>query len=119
MRSALRVLARNCARHYSRPAAALVRRVAGSLLESNDAARRLQRLANVEANPHASLLADHYEDDWTRLWWVRVDGTARVTDDARALDLLQRRYTQYADNRPAGPVIALAVARISGWEAAS
>ena len=44
MRSALRVLARNCARHYSRPAAALVRRVAGSLLEPNDAARRLQRL---------------------------------------------------------------------------
>src|SRR5690606_37163913 len=31
----------------------------------------LRRLENVRANPAASLLVDHYEDDWTRLWWVR------------------------------------------------
>ena len=41
----------------------------------------LQRLANVRANPRASLLVDHYEEDWSRLWWVRLRGRARVLDD--------------------------------------
>ena len=34
----------------------------------------LARLANIAAEPRVALLADHYEEDWTRLWWVRVDG---------------------------------------------
>ncbi|MCA1674649.1 MAG: TIGR03668 family PPOX class F420-dependent oxidoreductase, partial [Actinobacteria bacterium] len=38
----------------------------------------LQRLKNIEAHPFASVIIDHYEDDWSRLWWVRGDGTARV-----------------------------------------
>jgi PPOX class probable F420-dependent enzyme len=41
----------------------------------------LRRLANVEANPAASLLVDHYDDDWSALWWVRLDGVARVVAD--------------------------------------
>src|SRR5207249_1558910 len=36
----------------------------------------LQRLRNIAANPSVSVLVDHYEDDWTRLWWVRVDRPA-------------------------------------------
>ena len=71
------------------------------------------------ADPRASLLADHYDDeDWTRLWWVRADGTARILDDApAAIDLLVQKYAQYRERRPAGPVIALDVQRIKGWEA--
>ena len=42
---------------------------------------QLQRLANVRAHPRASLLVDHYEEDWDALWWVRVDGPAAVLDD--------------------------------------
>jgi subtilisin family serine protease len=42
----------------------------------------LRRLANVAANPRVALLVDHYDEDWTRLWWVRADGTARVLDPA-------------------------------------
>src|SRR5215469_3927295 len=38
---------------------------------------RLQRVANVEATGRACLLADEYDEDWTRLWWVRIDGPAR------------------------------------------
>src|SRR5260221_14749245 len=38
----------------------------------------LQRLKNIAANPAVSVLADHYDDDWTRLWGVRADGTAPV-----------------------------------------
>ena len=81
----------------------------------------LQRLANVRANPWASLLVDHYEEDWDRLWWVRVDGAAAVLEHGaerdRALAALTARYAQYEQSPPDGSVIALAVERISGWSA--
>jgi PPOX class probable F420-dependent enzyme len=87
------------------------------------ATRRLARLANLAADPRATVLADHYEEDWSALWWVRADGRARVLEDvtaretARALDLLAERYAQYREHRPAGPVIALDVERLTGWTA--
>jgi PPOX class probable F420-dependent enzyme len=81
--------------------------------------RNLQRLKNIAANPAVSVLVDHYEDDWTGLWWVRVDGTARVvTDDAQArhaTDLLVEKYMQYRNARPEGPVVAVQIDRITGW----
>jgi PPOX class probable F420-dependent enzyme len=87
------------------------------------ATRRLARLADLAADPRATVLADHYEEDWSALWWVRADGRARVLEDvtaretARALDLLAERYAQYREHRPAGPVIALDVERLTGWTA--
>ena len=55
----------------------------------------LKRLRNIAANPAVSVLFDHYEDDWSKLWWVRVDGAARLVVDAaeagRAIDILVRR----------------------------
>ena len=79
----------------------------------------LKRLRNIAANPSVSVLVDHYEDDWTRLWWVRVDGTARLLADGaeavRATDLLAARYSQYRRARPGGPVVAISIDRISGW----
>jgi PPOX class probable F420-dependent enzyme len=81
----------------------------------------LQRLENVRANPQASLLVDHYEEDWERLWWVRVDGAAMVLEEGdeeeRAIALLTARYPQYERARPGGPVIAIAIERITGWSA--
>lgn len=73
----------------------------------------LRRLRNVAENPHVSVLADHYADDWTQLWWARADGTARVVDVA--VDLLVAKYPQYREQRPAGPVLAIDVTRWSGW----
>lgn len=79
----------------------------------------LARLANIAAEPRVALLADHYEDDWTRLWWVRVDGTAAVVADAagrsRALAALAAAYPQYAAAPPAGAVIAIVPRRWTGW----
>ena len=82
----------------------------------------LKRLANLEADPRASLLADAYDEDWERLWWVRADGTARVLDpgddEAReAVRLLAERYEQYRSRPPGGPVVAVDVRRWSGWSA--
>lgn len=87
----------------------------------------LRRLANVAANPSASLLVDHYDDAyWDELWWVRADGRARLPDPDRpgdrreiqhALDLLTARYVQYRVQPPTGPVLAIEVHRWSGWSA--
>jgi PPOX class probable F420-dependent enzyme len=82
----------------------------------------LKRLRNIAANPAVSILVDHYEDDWKNLWWVRLDGRARILSEhdeiERALDLLAARYLQYRTNRPNGPVVAVAIERTSGWSAA-
>ena len=80
----------------------------------------LKRLRNIERNPLVTLLVDHYEDDWERLWWVRADGGARVApnEDATGLvDALVDKYEQYQETRPAGPVIEISVIRWSGWRA--
>jgi PPOX class probable F420-dependent enzyme len=82
----------------------------------------LERLKNIAANPHVSVLFDQYADDWAKLWWVRVDGTARVVTDAdqarRGVDLLVDRYPQYRHARPEGPVVAITIDRATGWSAA-
>ena len=61
----------------------------------------LKRLRNIAGHPHVTLLVDHYEDDWTKVWWVRLDGTAIVHDTGTAAhqqgrDLLAAKYEQYA-----------------------
>jgi PPOX class probable F420-dependent enzyme len=67
------------------------------------------------------VLADHYEDDWDRLWWVRADGRAAILDGpaamAPALALLAERYPQYRTHPPGGPVISIRVTRWTGWAA--
>jgi PPOX class probable F420-dependent enzyme len=82
---------------------------------------RLKRLENLRVRPAAALLADHYDEDWSRLWWVRADGRARVLDRdrgeaERAVALLSARYPQ---QRAAGAVLAVDVERWSGWSAAA
>ena len=84
--------------------------------------RRLRRLANIEANPRVSLLVDHYDDDWTRLWWARADGHATISAGAdpetwSALDALAAKYPQYSDERPAGPVIRIEIDTWRTWTA--
>ena len=81
----------------------------------------LRRIANVTATRHACLLVDHYHEDWSTLWWVRLDGRGRLVEDpqevARALTGLRDKYHQYAETPPTGPVLAVDVARWSGWSA--
>ena len=80
---------------------------------------KLKRLRNIRENPRVALLADHYDDDWDQLWWVRVDGWASIVDDSRAvthpIDSLAERYEQYRATRPSGPVIVIQADNWSGW----
>lgn len=79
----------------------------------------LRRLANIEANAAVSVLVDHYADDWSQLWWVRVDGSARVVRNGQersdAIDCLVEKYPQYRAERPAGAVIVIEVGDWHGW----
>jgi len=81
--------------------------------------RDLRRLQNIRENPRVALLADHYEEAWENLWWIRADGQAQILTDAAdmagPIQLLADRYWQYRENRPEGPVIAITVQRWSGW----
>jgi PPOX class probable F420-dependent enzyme len=80
---------------------------------------QLRRLANVEATGRVSLLVDEYDEDWSRLWWVRADGRAQVLraepDRSEPVRWLCGKYPQYAQWPPGGPVIRAAVTQWRGW----
>jgi PPOX class probable F420-dependent enzyme len=83
--------------------------------------QRLRRLANIEGNPQVSLLVDHYEPDWSRLWWVRADGEAAIhysgDEMATGYSLLRGKYVQYQRIALDGPVVTVAVTKWSSWRA--
>jgi PPOX class probable F420-dependent enzyme len=72
---------------------------------------QLLRLRNIATHPRVSLLVDHYDDDWSRLWWVRVDGTASIVpingEALVAVTALTAKYPQYESNPPPGPLIRI------------
>lgn len=84
---------------------------------------QLRRLANIRAQPRVSVLVDEYDEDWTRLWWVRADGSARVVDSGpareEAMAALATKYPQYEEQPPAGPVVEITVDRWQGWAASA
>jgi PPOX class probable F420-dependent enzyme len=98
---------------------------AGVLYTAVDAKRktthRLRRLANVAANPKVSLLVDHYDPDWTQLWWVRADGIAAIHEVgeqvATGFALLRQKYPQYERVALTGPVVTVDVTHWSSWHA--
>jgi PPOX class probable F420-dependent enzyme len=77
--------------------------------------RALRRLVNIAHEPRVSVLADHYDDDWSTLWWVRADGLATVTTESSP-ELLAR-YPQYATSPPPGPFLRIAVTHWQAWSA--
>lgn len=82
---------------------------------------RLKRLDNIRANPDVAVLIDHYEEDWSRLWWVRLRGRGRVLEDGeereRALTMLADKYPQYRAEPPVDAVIAIDHDEWRGWQA--
>jgi PPOX class probable F420-dependent enzyme len=83
--------------------------------------RTLRRIENARARSDVTILVDHYDDDWSRLWWIRLRGRARVLDEGeerdRALALLAQKYPQYRAEPPDGPVLAVDVSERREWQA--
>ncbi|MFJ9559043.1 TIGR03668 family PPOX class F420-dependent oxidoreductase [Streptomyces fuscichromogenes] len=80
---------------------------------------RLKRLRNIAARPAVCLLADAYDENWDRLWWVRADGEARVVPaDAAVVGPLCEKYPQYRERPPDAAVVLVTVSRWTGWQAA-
>jgi PPOX class probable F420-dependent enzyme len=82
--------------------------------------QNLKRIRNIRSNGRVSLLVHEYDDrDWSLLWWVRVDGLARVEESGehrdRGLMWLTEKYVQYDDLPPAGAVILVDVRAVRGW----
>lgn len=85
------------------------------------ATRDLKRLRNIAGNHHVTLIVDHYEDDWTKVWWVRVDGTAIVHDTgteahSRGRGYLTDKYEQYRDAPDLlGRMVVVHAEKWTGW----
>lgn len=81
--------------------------------------KKLRRLANIARDPHVSLIADHYSEDWSALWWVRIDGQASVVSavDEAVESAHRARYPQL-ETHGLGPWIEVVVQEVNGWSAA-
>jgi PPOX class probable F420-dependent enzyme len=83
---------------------------------------QLRRLDNIRATPSVTVLVDHYDEDWSTLWWVRADGVARVVDEVTGeepllLELRDKYRFNYGMQTMTGPAIVVDVERWSGWDA--
>ena len=80
--------------------------------------RVLQRLRDIEANPDVTVLIDHWDEDWSQLWWVQLRGRARVVAlDGRVGGLLAAKYEQYEREPPGGPLIEIRIEQRREWRA--
>lgn len=78
----------------------------------------LKRVTNILENSAVAFLADHYEEDWSRLGWVRADGTAELLSDGperdHAIQLLRSRYQQYSAMQ-LSTVIVIRIVQVRSW----
>jgi len=94
-----------------------------TLYSATDAGPRpVKRLRNLEGDPRVTVLVDVYDEDWSKVWWVRIRGMGRTVEDGperdHALRLLWKKYPQFRSTPPdeaAGPVMAVDVGQWSGW----
>ena len=81
---------------------------------------RLKRLSNLRENPIAALVVDRYDEDWSRLGWIMLQGGAEILESGDEHDLaqasLRARYPQLATRRIEGlPVVAVRLDHVASW----
>ncbi len=84
--------------------------------------RALARVRDIRARPDVSVLVERWDEDWSRLGWLRLDGRATLLepgDVARdALERLRAKYPQYASHDlESSPMIAVDIDRAKRWGA--
>ena len=82
--------------------------------------RQLKRARNIAANPRVAVVVDDYDEDWTRLEWVLITGTAEISESgesyAAGLRLLHEKYLQYGSmSLERRPVIVVMPTRVTSW----
>jgi PPOX class probable F420-dependent enzyme len=87
--------------------------------------RELRRLKNIAANPRVSLVVDVWDEDWSKLCWVMVEGRAEILERGeeftRAIDALVAKYPQYRAmglDRAEGALVVLTPVRVLAWQGA-
>lgn len=91
--------------------------------KANADPRALARVRDILARPSVALLVDRWDEDWSRLAWLRLLGTASLVEPGagehqRAVAALRRKYAQYAGHRlEALPVISVTIERVVEWGA--
>ena len=83
--------------------------------------RRLRRVRNILDNPRVSMVIDHYDPDWSKLWYLLVQGTAKLLEPgqehASALGKLRAKYPQYRQmDLDDNPMIRISPERVTGWD---
>ena len=80
----------------------------------------LKRIRNIQENPSVAVSVDRWDEDWTRLAWIMLRGSAVILGSGhehdRAQQGLRQRYCQYRqmDLGPL-PVIAVQIRRVVSW----
>ena len=81
--------------------------------------KHLKRLRNIEENPSVALVIDRYDEDWSKLGWLMVQGEATVIDNTGVRELvvraLREKYGQYRDMPLAGPLVKIVPSKVLGW----
>jgi PPOX class probable F420-dependent enzyme len=81
----------------------------------------LRRWRDISENPRVALVFDHYREDWDRLGWVQVRGTAALcqpADDAHreGVAALRAKYDQYETHAlETRPLIRIAPGSVRSW----
>jgi len=81
---------------------------------------RLRRVRNILANPQVSLVVDHYEESWERLWYILITGPAELLEEGAerpaAIQVLRQKYAQYRlMNIESNPVIKIMPSHVVSW----
>ena len=76
----------------------------------------LKRVTNLELHPEVALLVDHYEEDWSKLWWVRVDAVASIEPlPTAARNKFIEKYSGYGHTEIGIESIKLEVVNVQKW----
>ena len=76
----------------------------------------LKRMSNIELHPEVALLVDHYEEDWSQLWWVRVDAIASIVPlPTAARNKFTEKYRGYGHTEIGIESIRLKVVNVQKW----
>ncbi len=81
---------------------------------------RLRRVRSIRANPDVQVLVDHYDEDWQRLGYIQLRGSAELIEQGpeyqRAISLLEEKYEQYEELLLEGrPVIKISIRQTVTW----